>query len=60
MATPLDHPVPDCPFCWDVIPQLGAHILELESKLRDLQEKLKPHLNSAQSGERLQTAVTAQ
>jgi transposase len=41
MVTPPDNPAPECPICRVVIPQLEARILELETKLRDLEDQLK-------------------
>lgn len=49
METPSRDPLPDCPTCRIVVPQLEARLresearlLELETKLRDLEDKLKP------------------
>lgn len=42
METSPDNPTPECPHCRVVIPQLEARILELETKLRDLEDQLKP------------------
>ena len=45
MEPPASDPIPDCPTCRELFVRLHqseARILELETKLRDLEDKLKP------------------
>ena len=42
MEPPASNPLSDCPSCRIIVPQLEARLLELETKLRDLEDRLKP------------------
>lgn len=42
MEPPAHDPLPDCPTCRILVPKLEARLLELETKIRDLEDRLKP------------------